>query len=73
VAQRLTRFAQNELSARTCGFESHPPHQPFFLELPECHAEPSIDVECRPNNWFSISVAKRQSVAILDEFIGRKS
>jgi hypothetical protein len=39
VAQRLTRFAQNELSARTCGFESHPPHQ-FFIDLPDCHAEP---------------------------------
>jgi hypothetical protein len=40
VAQRLTRFAQNELSERTCGFESHPPYQPFLLELPDCHAEP---------------------------------
>lgn len=33
----------------------------------------SIGVECRANNWFSLSVARRRSVAILDEFIGPKS
>jgi hypothetical protein len=32
-----------------------------------------IGVDCRPNNRWNISVAKRASVAILDEFIGPKS
>lgn len=31
-----------------------------------------IGVESRPNNAWNISVAKRQSVAILDSFIGPK-
>jgi hypothetical protein len=31
-----------------------------------------IDVECRPNGPFSISVARRRSVDILDGFIGPK-
>ena len=31
-----------------------------------------IGVECRPNNRYNLSVAKRRSVAILDEFIGPK-
>lgn len=32
-----------------------------------------IGVDCRPNNRWNISVARRASVAILDEFIGPKS
>ena len=32
-----------------------------------------IGVEWRPNNKYSLSVARRASVAILDEFIGPKS
>jgi hypothetical protein len=32
-----------------------------------------LGVECRPNNRYSISVAKRRSVEILDQFIGPKS
>jgi hypothetical protein len=32
-----------------------------------------IGVECRPNSRYNISIAKRRSVAILDEFIGPKS
>jgi hypothetical protein len=32
-----------------------------------------ISVECRPNNRYNISVARRHSVAILDEFIGPKA
>jgi hypothetical protein len=32
----------------------------------------TIGVEARLNNWFSISVARRASVAILDSFIGPK-
>ncbi|MEP7378193.1 MAG: hypothetical protein ABI725_01375 [Chloroflexota bacterium] len=31
-----------------------------------------IGVDCRPNNRWNISVARRASVAILDEFIGPK-
>jgi hypothetical protein len=31
-----------------------------------------IGVDCRPNNRWNISVAKRASVAVLDEFIGPK-
>jgi hypothetical protein len=31
-----------------------------------------IGVECRPNNRYNISIARRRSVAILDEFIGPK-
>ena len=31
-----------------------------------------IGVECRPNNAYNISVARRASVAILDSFIGPK-
>jgi hypothetical protein len=31
-----------------------------------------IGVECRPNNRWNLSVAKRESVAILDSFIGPK-
>jgi hypothetical protein len=34
-----------------------------------CH---SIGVECRPDGPYNISVARRRSVAILDEFIGPK-
>ena len=37
------------------------------------HACELIGVEYRPNNRWNISVAKRGSVAILDEFIGLKS
>jgi hypothetical protein len=33
----------------------------------------SIGVEARLNNWFSVSVAKRESVARLESFIGAKS
>lgn len=32
----------------------------------------AIGVDGRPNNWFSISVAKRASVQMLDSFIGPK-
>jgi hypothetical protein len=32
----------------------------------------AIGVEARPNNWFSISVAQRKSVAILEELVGPK-
>lgn len=32
-----------------------------------------IGVDCRPSNRWNISVARRASVAILDEFIGAKS
>jgi hypothetical protein len=32
----------------------------------------AIGVEARPNNWFSISVARRKSVAILEELVGPK-
>ena len=32
-----------------------------------------IGVDCRPNNRWNISVARRASVAVLDEFIGPKS
>ena len=31
-----------------------------------------IGVDCRPNNRWNISVARRESVALLDEFIGPK-
>lgn len=34
-----------------------------------CHA---LGVEVRPNNWFSLSVARRRSVAILEELVGPK-
>jgi hypothetical protein len=32
----------------------------------------AIGVEARPNNWFSVSVARRKSVAILEELVGPK-
>ena len=32
----------------------------------------AIGVESRPNNWFSISVARKRSVAILEEVVGPK-
>jgi hypothetical protein len=31
-----------------------------------------LGIEWRPNNPFSLSVARRGSVALLDEFVGRK-
>ena len=39
------------------------------LFVSTCHL---IGVDCRPNNRWNISVARRASVAILDEFIGPK-
>ena len=36
------------------------------------HACELIGVGSRPNSSYSVSVAKRHSVAILDEFIGPK-
>jgi hypothetical protein len=33
----------------------------------------SIGVECRPNNRYDLLIARRRSVAILEEFIGPKS
>ena len=35
-------------------------------------AAAAMGVEARLNNWFSISVARRESVAILEEIIGPK-
>jgi hypothetical protein len=32
----------------------------------------SLGVESRPNNWFSISIARKSSVAILEEIVGPK-
>ena len=32
----------------------------------------AVGVEARPNNWFSISVAKKESVAILEAIVGPK-
>lgn len=40
----------------------------IFLDA--CH---QVGVQARLNNWFSISVARRESVAILESFIGAKS
>jgi hypothetical protein len=31
-----------------------------------------LGIEWRPNNRFSLSVARRESVALLDEFVGPK-
>ena len=41
--------------------------QGLFVEACE-----RVGVEVRPNNWFSLSVARRASVEILDELVGPK-
>ena len=46
MAERKTQQTQNLPSERTCGFESHSPHQVFNVELPDCAAQPSDPSAC---------------------------